>query len=208
VRSAVVLNASETVLDSFAESGVDGDAPACPNRDDARRCIVVARASDIKLNILGYTVSIPPIWLGGDSEDRSFFAPFDPLGEFGLVKRRGLSWEYSELNKHDPNSGGQSSTDSQNQTTTFSSTPAPPPPILNDLTPSGSDAPLSFAPLDNVFDTAPPPTSDLPLPGSLDPSTPPTVPEPSTWLMMLLGAGFLGLIKRRRIAALIKPAVN
>ena len=44
------------VLDGFANSGVDGDAPACPNRDDTQRCMVVARAADIKLNILGYAV--------------------------------------------------------------------------------------------------------------------------------------------------------
>ena len=31
---------------------------------------MVSRASTIRLTILGYTVAIPPIWLGGDSEDR------------------------------------------------------------------------------------------------------------------------------------------
>lgn len=119
VKSAVVIGATGSVLDSFANSGVDGDAPACPNRDDARRCVVVARASDIKLNILGYTVSIPPIWLGGDSEDRyantdsPFFAPLDPLGEFGLTDRRQFDWEYFQLNKQDPKSNGQSSSNSQ-----------------------------------------------------------------------------------------------
>ena len=98
VKSAVVINASEAFLDSTGVNGVDGDAPACPNREDAKGCVVVTRASDIKLNILGYTVSIPPIWLGGDSEDqyasaeRGFFAPIDPLGEFGLIGRRRIKF--------------------------------------------------------------------------------------------------------------------
>ena len=216
VKSAVVLNATENFLDSFADLGVDGDAPACPNRDDARRCVVVARAADIKLNILGYTVSIPPIWLGGDSEDRyasmerSFFAPTDPLGDFGLLNRREFGWEYFGVNKHDPQSNGQSSSDSQTQTTTSSGSPPASPPVSNDLTPSTSDvAPLSFAALDNVVDDAPLVGDNLPqLGGSSGALGPATVPEPSTWLMMLIGAGFLGFIKRRRLAALMRSATH
>ena len=69
VKSAIVLNAQESVLGRFAEFG---DAPVCPSKANATGCVMVSRASEIHLNILGYTVAIPPVWLGGNSEDHYF----------------------------------------------------------------------------------------------------------------------------------------
>jgi hypothetical protein len=69
-KTAVVLNAKEGYFDSVQDSSSsDADAPVCPGAEDSQRCVVVARASDVHLKILGYTLSLPPIWLGGDSQD-------------------------------------------------------------------------------------------------------------------------------------------
>ena len=76
VKSAVVLNASDSLFgflagsmtegDSSADSAGESDPTAC--RAGAR-CVVVARASDRRVNILGSAAAIPPFWLGGDSRD-------------------------------------------------------------------------------------------------------------------------------------------
>ena len=76
VRSAVVLNASDSFFgffagsagegDSFADSAGASDPTACRGRAG---CVVVARASDRRVDILGSAATIPPVWLGGDSRD-------------------------------------------------------------------------------------------------------------------------------------------
>ncbi len=89
-ESAVVLNASEGF--SFADSDGDRGSPACLSDGDSQRCTSGLRGSDVRLQILGSTPTFPPIWLGGDSEDRytldgnSFFRPaFGTSSPFELV---------------------------------------------------------------------------------------------------------------------------
>ena len=68
--TAVVLNAKEGYFDSVKDSSSsDADAPVCPGGEGSPHCVVVARAAEVRLNILGYTLTLPSIWLGGDSED-------------------------------------------------------------------------------------------------------------------------------------------
>ena len=77
VRSAVVLNASDSLFSSFAGSTSENDSLAesttSPSDSTACRgksgCMRVVRASDRRVNILGSAAAIPPIWLGGDSRD-------------------------------------------------------------------------------------------------------------------------------------------
>jgi len=68
LQSAVVLNASESLFEH--ESGEDSADPICTAAAEARGCFTVMRSSDVRLKILGYTLTIPPLWLGGDSEDQ------------------------------------------------------------------------------------------------------------------------------------------
>ncbi len=83
LKTAVVLNANEGYFDSFKDSSSSDevDAPVCSGVEDSQRCVVVARASDVHLKILGYTLSLPPIWLGGDSQDADT-SNADGLSEF------------------------------------------------------------------------------------------------------------------------------
>jgi hypothetical protein len=74
VGSAVVLNASDSFFGFFAVSADEGDADSAGASDptDCRGlagCVVVARASDRSVNILGSAASVPPVWPGGDSRD-------------------------------------------------------------------------------------------------------------------------------------------
>ncbi len=69
-KVAVVLNTNEGYFTSFKDSASsEADGPVCPGGESSQRCVVVGHASDVHLKILGYTLSLPPIWLGGDSED-------------------------------------------------------------------------------------------------------------------------------------------
>lgn len=70
VKTAVVLNASESLFGSLSDSSPDSGAPVCPTATDSHGCITLMRASNVRLKILGYTLTIPPLWLGGDSEDQ------------------------------------------------------------------------------------------------------------------------------------------
>ncbi len=76
VKSAVVLNASDSVFGFWAGSTTEGDSSADSAGESdptacraGARCAVVARASDRRVNILGSAAAIPPFWLGGDSRD-------------------------------------------------------------------------------------------------------------------------------------------
>ena len=76
VRSAVVLNASDNLFGFFVGSTDDSDTLTDPTGESdpgicrgSASCLVVARASDRRVNILGSAAPIPPIWLGGDSRD-------------------------------------------------------------------------------------------------------------------------------------------
>jgi hypothetical protein len=67
LQSAVVLNASESLFEH--ESGEEITDPVCTTAAETHGCFTVMRSSDVRLNILGYTLTIPPLWFGGDSED-------------------------------------------------------------------------------------------------------------------------------------------
>ena len=69
VTGAVVLSATDGSFDLGKESSPEADAPPCSGLDNSQRCVVVAHASDVRLKILGYTLTLPPMWLGGDSQD-------------------------------------------------------------------------------------------------------------------------------------------
>jgi hypothetical protein len=68
VKTAVVLNASESLFGPVSDGSSDSAAPVCAT--ESQGCITVMRPSGVRLNILGYTLTIPPLWLGGDSEDQ------------------------------------------------------------------------------------------------------------------------------------------
>jgi hypothetical protein len=132
VKNAVVLNASDSILGTFADSSADSDAPACPSAERLRGCMVVARASNLRVNILGYAVTIPPIWLGGDSQDaysnqvnRDFWPSNGGLPDFEIVVRgprpqgvaNGSSPNPATPGGTQAQSGSQSQGGSQQQTT-------------------------------------------------------------------------------------------
>jgi hypothetical protein len=73
VGSAVVLNASDSLFGFFAGSTGEGDSSADsagesdPTCRGKAGCVMLARASDRRVNILGSAG--PSFWLGGDSRD-------------------------------------------------------------------------------------------------------------------------------------------
>ena len=67
VTSAVVLNASGS--ESFGDLPVDGDAPGCASAESGRCGAAAPGRSELQINILGKTLTIPPILLG-NSEDQ------------------------------------------------------------------------------------------------------------------------------------------
>ena len=132
VRSAVVLNASESLFESLSgdSSASEGDASSCT---DPHGCGGASRGSDVRLNILGSSLTILPIWLGGDTQDAYSnrvapltlpeFSPAAPLKvEFHVPRRNGVS----DGGARDPQSdsetpaqsGSQDQSGSQNQNAT------------------------------------------------------------------------------------------
>jgi len=67
VATAVVLSAQDG---SFERAAGAAEAPVCPSWTQSTGCVVVSRSSDIRMKLFGYTVSIPPVWVGRDGEDR------------------------------------------------------------------------------------------------------------------------------------------
>ncbi len=90
VRSAVVLNATDSLFgflagstgegDSSADTTGGSDATACRG---GARCVIVARTSDRRVNILGSAA--PSFWLGGNSRD--FYANPDAEGLLWFEER-------------------------------------------------------------------------------------------------------------------------
>ena len=124
-KTAVVLNATNGYFDSVKDSSADGDGgPACSGADALQHCVVVTRASDVRLKILGYTLTLPPIWLGGDSEDAysangtndaspSFYG-FEGLGVVVRLGRRHEAGGLLSSGPPAPGTDGQSGPQSQN----------------------------------------------------------------------------------------------
>ena len=120
VKSAVVLNAQTGSFDRFADSA---EGPVCPGQAAATSCVMVSGASSIRLNILGYTVTFPPVWLGGDSEDQyfaegfpwledpSFFGPWTAVGR----RRPSIGSVAAGTDDGDPTAGSQSQDQSGSQ---------------------------------------------------------------------------------------------
>jgi hypothetical protein len=208
-ESAVVLNASEGF--SFADSDGDSGSPACPSDGDSQRCALVLSGSDVRLRILGSTPTFPPIWLGGDSEDRytlnSFFRPaFDTSSLFGTVVQNATNQPTGQTGPSDQNvfqtDGVQASRNSSNF-------------ALEIIAPSPSlDGGFPIIPIDQLGSnplSAIEPIDALPVAEPLIGYSPSamtggggTVPEPSTWVMMLVGfvsLGFAGYqASRKRVA--------
>ena len=70
MKTVVVLSANEGTLGSFQDPSSSGaDALVCSSPKNSQDCVVVSEVSDVHLQILGYTLTLPPIWLGGDSQD-------------------------------------------------------------------------------------------------------------------------------------------
>lgn len=101
VKSAVVLNASESLFDPPAgDSSSESDVPGCSTPGGAQHCAAAPHGSDVRLNILGSSLTIFPIWLGGDSEDLyagrnnlnvgQGYAPAEPVEFFARVGRHRL----------------------------------------------------------------------------------------------------------------------
>jgi hypothetical protein len=93
VRSAVVLNASDSLFGFLAGSTGEGDSSAdsttgegdatCRGRDG---CVLVARTSDRRVNILGSAATMP-FWLGGDSRDVYAYPAAGDFLSFGEPER-------------------------------------------------------------------------------------------------------------------------
>jgi hypothetical protein len=93
VRSAVVLNASDSLFGFLASSTGEGDSSAdsttgegdatCRGRDG---CVLVARTSDRRVNILGSAATMP-FWLGGDSRDVYAYPAAGDFLSFGEPER-------------------------------------------------------------------------------------------------------------------------
>jgi hypothetical protein len=211
-NSAVVLNALESLSGTFADSAGDDGAPACPT--DSPRCGTGLRDPDVRLNILGSEPAIPPIWLGGDSEDRysldPFFWPaFDAPSPFERVVRLTVSPSNGQTGSQDQNAQSSSSVSVQSNGLETSEPSAP---FANFLS---TDFPnITIDPSGLGFPTDAPPAADPFFGDSLGPGpTPPApplpsgptvsccdtlgggggvaTPEPSTWTLM--GLGFAGL---------------
>ena len=134
VKTAVVLNANDGYFDSVKDSTPEGAPSVCSGVDDSQRCVVVARASDVRLKILGYTLTLPPIWLGGDSQDTysgdgqlsSLFNELAPdlevvvhvrrrhglVGEISAHADVGTDGQYAPQSQGGSNDGNGSGTDS------------------------------------------------------------------------------------------------
>ncbi|HXZ18032.1 MAG TPA: PEPxxWA-CTERM sorting domain-containing protein [Roseiarcus sp.] len=256
-KTAVVLNASQSVQPFADSSADDAEAPACPSGADGKRCVVVARAYQTPFRILGLTVSIPipPLWLGRDSEDRygedrlALLTTYDPAWRSDVSPGRLWGAENSDSQSQSESNDSQSQSDSPTFSQLGSFDPSDPGSIVPSLFASlpGVDPAVSPITGDQGSDPAVAPnTGDQgsgrdqgsnpvsPItgdqgsgPGALScpPWAPPcwqspyvpapfdvtgrvsrAVPEPSTWLMMLAGAAFIGALKRRRIAAIFTSA--
>jgi len=120
----VVLNAAESLSGSFADSHGDSAGLACPTVGDSQHCGSGFHDAGVRLEILGSTPTIPPIWLGGDSENRyslagnPFFQPeFDAPSPLELVFqltviRSNGQTEPQDQNLSQTNGAGTSSTNS------------------------------------------------------------------------------------------------
>jgi hypothetical protein len=258
VKTAVVLSANDSYFNSVKDSPPDTASSVCSGGDDAQRCVVVARASDVRLKILGYTLTLPPIWLGGDSQDAysgdgqlssllSELAPslevavhakrrhglvtgitspdgtdgqFGPQSEGGSASRGNDSQTASQNSPSQNSSGGTgdsqpvefeitSSAFSDFASELGKSSPHDP---LRALSPvdSGPPAdPLVSSPLDPPLSSpsSPDPVStglSVQLSPTTSPGVGPAAPEPSTWVMTILGFAALGLFRRRQIAAALR----
>jgi hypothetical protein len=131
VKSAVVLNASEGFFEPFSSSAAESDATGCPNTGDSQRCSAGAgaRSTEVRLNILGSSPAIPPIWLGGDSEDQystggDQLMPPVLLSPLSMEIAVGLAHRHTRLNNisTDPQSGDRKGDQSGFKTQTYSST--------------------------------------------------------------------------------------
>ncbi len=283
VRSAVVLNASDSLFGFLAGSMTEGDSPAdTAGESDSTvcragaRCVVVARASDRRVNILGSAAAIPPFWLGGDSRDvyadraAQGVLSFDEGARIVVhLARRRLKTGTLGFDPQSDDGSAQTGTQEPsgpgpaNLSSTFNAGASSPTTSgASSPTPSGASSPTTSGaglgypieievqtpplapeippPVDNVssldnlltalspIDTAsnPPPTFDLssnpqpwqtPATPDIPATTVPTVtipyyvptsggtaPEPSTWVMTIIGFATLGLFKRQRLAAALK----
>ena len=275
VKSAVVLNASDSLFGFLAGSMTEGDSStdAAGESDPTAcragaRCVVVARASDRRVNILGSAAAIPPFWLGGDSRDvyadraaQGVLSFDEPARIVVHLARRRLKTGTLEFDPQSDDGSAQTGTQEPsgsgpaNLSSPFNSD-ASSPTTSGASSPTTSGAGLGYPieievqtpplapeippPVDNVssldnlltalspIDTAsnPPPTFDLssnpqpwqtPATPDIPATTVPTVtipyyvptsggtaPEPSTWVMTIIGFATLGLFKRRRLAAALK----
>ena len=275
VKSAVVLNASDSLFGFLAGSMTEGDSStdAAGESDPTAcragaRCVVLARASDRRVNILGSAAAIPPFWLGGDSRDvyadraaQGVLSFDEPARIVVHLARRRLKTGTLEFDPQSDDGSAQTGTQEPsgsgpaNLSSPFNSD-ASSPTTSGASSPTTSGAGLGYPieievqtpplapeippPVDNVssldnlltalspIDTAsnPPPTFDLssnpqpwqtPATPDIPATTVPTVtipyyvptsggtaPEPSTWVMTIIGFATLGLFKRRRLAAALK----
>jgi PEP-CTERM motif len=222
-KSAVVLNALESLSGAFADSAGDDGAPACPTVGDSSHCAAGLRDPDVRLKILGSEPS-PPIWLGGDSEDRyslegdPFFWPgLDAPSPFELVVKLPVSPSSGQTGSQDQNvsqaNGAQSSSTGSSlgvQSNAFEIS-APSAPFANILGAGFPNVTIDPSGLGSIPIDAPP-AADPFFGDSLGPGpTPPVPPLPATLsccdtfgagggvttpepsTWMMMGLGFAGL---------------
>jgi hypothetical protein len=216
VTSAVVLSAQEGFFEGLAESG---DAPVCPSQTAQTGCVMISPASSIRLDILGYTVTIPPVWLGGDSEDvlaQQSPVPWledgDPFSEsWGVGGRRREVAPAPDGGNSATNSGFEIQSLSGDR---FASTSANVWAAFR-----GRDwlfSPYAFRQIAFAPSLSQPNVSRLPIgPSTLTVPLVPVgprfggdAPEPSTWLMTIAGLTALGVFKRRRSGSALRPAAR
>jgi len=219
VTSAVVLNAQEGFFERFAGSS---DAPVCPSLTDARGCVTVSGASSpIRLSFLGLTVTIPAVWLGGDSQDQAWaqespirwldgFPPSPANPWIGGARTQGVNPSGSAQSEQGADSGPQDGSRAAPALALSSDAGFDARPIVETTSGDafeaidpivGAETPPVFAGAPAIVEAPEPPVDWLPPAAPLisgQASLQTNAPEPSTWLMLLAGAVALGVIGRRR----------
>ena len=226
LEAGVVLDASKGHVTSLPDLKAESDGPRCQDVKGSGGCILVSPDPDLKLKFFGYTVSLPADWYGLDGGDDAYRA--GDKQQFSFIKYKGGSALNGDALNGDalngnalsgsvfgnsPNSnalnGDASSRNNQTDVAETAQTVETPYFSGSNNLPSISIPPgysivVGEAPLGEF---QPPATPNAAFnPGASGSSgAVPSIPEPSTWAMMLAGFAGLGYAALRRASASRPP---
>jgi PEP-CTERM motif len=200
-ETGVVLDATKGPFTSLPDLPADGDGPRCQDVTGSGGCILVAPAPELKLTFFGYTVSLPMDWYGFDRGDDAYRAPQEQQF-LELFSERQQTPEHGVQN-----SDGQTGVQNAPQTdeVPYSSASDNSPALMS--TPFTysivvGDAPIGKLQTPAMPNGGPNPTEALGSPfASMSSGSVASIPEPSTWAMMLAGLAGLGFAGLRRARA-------